>query len=153
MRHALGAVLAVVALSAIPATAHHSNPLYFDMGKAITLAGEVLRVEWINPHVLVFLQSKDQPRETWILQGASLNNAMRQVGLRERLQPGISITARALPPRTGLYLNDQQAVMLTRPGDARESKHIVGAGQIRFANGDVLALGGGPTFDSTPTTK
>ena len=55
MRRAFGiAVLAVVIASGIPATAHHSNPLYFDMAKAITLQGEVLRVEWINPHILYF---------------------------------------------------------------------------------------------------
>jgi len=41
MRRAFGtAVLAVVIASGIPATAHHSNPLYFDMAKAITLLAE-----------------------------------------------------------------------------------------------------------------
>jgi hypothetical protein len=142
------AVLAVVIASGITATAHHSNPLYFDMTKAITLEGEVLRVQWINPHILLFLQSKTDTGEleTWTLQGASLNNAMRQVGLKERLQPGISIAARVFPPRNPLFLNDAQTVLLTRPDDARKSSHIVGGGQIRFSNGDVLAFGGGPTF-------
>lgn len=141
-------VLAVVVAAGIPATAHHSNPLYFDMARAITLEGEVLRVEWINPHVLLFLQSKNEKGEleTWVLQGASLNNALRQVGLKERLQPGISISARVFPPRNPLYVNDAQVVLPTRPDDARKSSRIVGGGQIRFSNGDVLALGGGPTF-------
>jgi len=149
MRRAFGTtVLAVVVASGIPATAHHSNALYFDLSKAITLEGEVLRVEWINPHILLFLQSKNEKGEleTWILQGASLNNAMRQVGLKERLQPGISISARVWPPRNPLFLNDAQTVLLTRPDDARQSSRIVGGGQIRFSNGDVLAFGGGPTF-------
>ena len=71
---------------------------------------------------------------------------MRQVGLKERLQPGISISARVWPPRIPLFLNDAQTVLLTRPDDARQSSRIVGGGQIRFSNGDVLAFGGGPTF-------
>jgi len=149
MRRAFGtALLAVVVASGIPAMAHHSNPLYFDMAKAITLQGEVVRVMWINPHVLLFLQSKNEKGEleTWILHGASLNNAMRQVGLKERLQPGISIAARVWPARNPLFLNDAQTVLLTRPDDARQSSRIVGGGQIRFSNGDVLAFGGGPTF-------
>jgi hypothetical protein len=149
MRRAFGTtVLAVVVASGIPATAHHSNALYFDLSKAITLEGEVLRVEWINPHILLFLESKNEKGEleTWILQGASLNNAMRQVGLKERLQPGISIAARVWPPRNPLFLNDVQTVLLTRPDDARKSPRIVGGGQIRFSNGDVLAFGGGPIF-------
>ena len=149
MRRMFGTtVLAVVVASGIQATAHHSNPLFFDMSKVITLEGTVVRVEWINPHVLLFLQSKNEKGdlETWILQGASLNNANRQVGLKERLQPGISIAARVWPPRNPLFLNDAQTVLPTRPDDARQSSRIVGGGQIRFSNGDVLTLGGGPTF-------
>ena len=42
MRHAWGtAVLAIAIASSIPVTAHHSNPLYFDMTNAVTLEGEV----------------------------------------------------------------------------------------------------------------
>ena len=143
------AVLAVVVASGGPATAHHSNPLYFDVSKAITLEGTVLRVAWINPHVLLFLQSKDGKGEleTWILHGRSLNNALREVGsMKERLIRGTPISARVWPPRNPLFLNDVQTVLLTRPDDARKSSRIAGAGQIRFSNGDVLAFGGGPTF-------
>jgi len=149
MRRMFGTtVLAVVVASGIQATAHHSNPLFFDMSKAITLEGTVVRVEWINPHVLLFLQSKNDrgDLETWILQGASLNNAMRQVGLKERLRPGISIAARVWPPRNPLFLNDAETVLMTRPDDARRSSRIVGGGHVRLPNGDVLAFGGAPTF-------
>jgi len=149
MRRRFGTtVLAVFVASGIQATAHHSNPLFFDMSKAITLEGTVVRVEWINPHVLLFLQSKNEKGdlETWILQGASLNNAMRQVGLKERLLPGISISARVWPSRNPLFLNEAETVLLTGPDDARRSSRIVGGGQIRLSNGDVLAFGGGPVF-------
>jgi hypothetical protein len=149
MRRAFAmAVLMAVIASGMRATAHHSNPRYFDMAKAITLEGEVIRVAWINPHILLYLQSKNEKGEleTWILQGTSLNNADRQVGLKERLQPGISISARVWPPRNALYVNDAQTVLLTRPDDARTSARIVGGGHIKFANGDVLAFGGAPRF-------
>ena len=142
-------VLAVVVASGITATAHHSNPLYFDMSTAITLQGEILRMEWINPHVLLTLQSKNEKGEveTWLLHGASLNNALRQVGsMKERLKPGTTVAARVWPPRNPLFLNDAQTVLLTRPDDPRKSARIVGAGEIRFSNGDVVTLGGGPKF-------
>jgi Family of unknown function (DUF6152) len=141
-------VMAVVIASGIPATAHHSNALYFTTN-AVTLEGEVVRVEWINPHVLLFLQSKDDKgqAETWILHGSSLSNALRQAGsMKERLIPGVSIAARVWLPRNPLYMNDTQTVLLTRPDDPRKSPRIVGAGQIRFANGDVMTFGGGPKF-------
>ena len=149
MRRAFAmAAAAIVIASNIRATAHHSNPLYFDVAKPITLEGQVLGVRWVNPHILLFLQTKNERGdvETWTLQGTSLNNALRQVGLKERLQPGISIAARVWPPRNALYLNDAETVLLARSGDARQSSRIVGGGHIRFSNGDVLAFGGAPTF-------
>ena len=142
-------VLAVVLACSIPATGHHSQALYFDINKAITLEGEILRVEWVNPHVLLFLQAKNDKgqSETWILHCSSLGNALQKVGsMKERLKPGISISARVNPPRNPLYLNDAQTVLLTRPDDDRKSPRIVGAGEIRFSNGDVVAIGGGPKF-------
>ena len=142
------AVLAVVIAWGIPATAHHSQAFYFDTTKAITLEGEILRVEWVNPHILLFVQSKNEKGEleTWIIEGASPNNALRRVGLKERLQPGISISARVHPPRNPLFLNDALTVLPTRSDDARKSSRIVDGGQIRFPNGDVQTFGGGPTF-------
>ena len=149
MRLALVAVAAVVVASGVPAAAHHSNPLYFDMSTAITLEGQVLRMEWINPHILLFRQTKNEKGEleTWIIQGATPSNAIRQMGTaKDRIKPGISIAARVFPPRNPLYVNDAKVVLPTHPEDARKSSHIVGAGEIRFSNGDVVALGGGPKF-------
>jgi hypothetical protein len=149
MRPAFGiAMLAVVIASGIPATAHHSNPRYFDMAKVMTLEGVVLRVRWINPHIILYLQSKNEKGEleTWVLHGSSPSNALRQVGLKDRLLPGISITARVFPSRIPLFVNDEETVLHTRPDDARQSSRIVAGGQIRLSNGDVLAFGGGPRF-------
>ena len=149
MRPVFGVVaLALVIASGIPAAAHHSNPVYFDMDKPITLEGRVVAVRWVNPHILLFLETKNDRGEveTWTLQGTSLNNAMRQAGLKERLQPGISIAARVWPARNPLFLNNAQTVLLTRPDDPRQSSRIVGGGHVRFSNGDVLAFGGAPAF-------
>ena len=149
MRLAFGiTMLAVVIASGIPAMAHHSEALYFDMTKAITLEGLILRVQWINPHSLIFLQSKNEKGEleTWTIQGAGGVVVARKPELKERLKAGIWVAARVLPPRNALYLDDTQTVLLTRPDDPKTSSRIVGGGQIRFSNGDVLAFGGGPKF-------
>ena len=140
--------LAVAVVSSAPSTAHHSEPLYFDMTKAITLEGLILRVEWINPHALIFLQSKNEKGEleTWAIQGAGLMVVARKLELKERLKAGMWVAARVFPPRNALYLDDTQTVLLTRPDDPKTSSRIVGGGQIRLSNGDVLAFGGGPTF-------
>jgi len=131
-----------------PASAHHSHQLYFDTTTAVTLEGEVVRVEWINPHILLFLKSKNEQGEpvTWIIQGASLNGAERQVGLKERLTPGVTVAVRIFPSRNPLFVNDKQAVLMTRLDDPRTSPFIVGGGQVRFANGDIMSFGVAPRF-------
>jgi hypothetical protein len=141
------AVLAVLVASGLPLAAHHSNALYFDFANTVTLEGEVLRVEWVNPHILLYMQAKDEKGEpqTWIIQGSSNVRQVRSA-MNERLKPGTPIAARVLMPRNPLYVNDQSTVLLTRPDDARRSPRIVGGGQIRFANGDIVAIGGGPKF-------
>ena len=141
-------VLAIAVVSNAPATAHHSDAHYFDVTKAITLEGQILRVEWINPHSLLFLQSKNEKGEleTWTIQGAGGTVVPRKPELKERLKPGTWVAARVFPPRSALYVDDTQTVLLTRPDDPKTSSRIVGGGQIRLSNGDVLAFGGGPAF-------
>ena len=125
--------------------AHHSTNYMFDTSKAITLEGEITRAEWINPHVLLYLQSKNSKgeNETWILElgprGATAN------GLKEMLKIGTRITVRAHTPRRALLLTDQLAVW---SGDSLDTSktNIVEAGEVRLPNGDVRVLGRGPKF-------
>ena len=142
------AVLTVAVVSSAPATAHHSNPFYFDMTKAITLEGLILRVEWINPHALMFLQSKNEKGEleTWTIQGTSPVNFNRKPELKERLKAGLRVAVRVFPQRNALYLDDTQTVLPTRPDDPKTSSRIVGGGPVKLSNGDVLDFGGGPKF-------
>jgi len=62
---------AVAALScALPVTAHHSFSAEFDSGKTVTLRGIVSKVDWVNPHIFVYLDVKDDAGKTttWALQ-------------------------------------------------------------------------------------
>ena len=57
----LGAATAfgVLLLTATPATAHHSFDAEYDANKTATITGFVTKVDWINPHAFVFIDSKD----------------------------------------------------------------------------------------------
>lgn len=65
---ALGA--AVLLCCALPLLAHHSVSAEFDPGKTLTLKGVVSKVEWINPHIFVYVDVKDDAGKTttWMLQ-------------------------------------------------------------------------------------
>jgi hypothetical protein len=55
---------------ALPVAAHHSFSAEFDSGKTVTLHGVVSKVDWINPHIFVYVDVKDDNGKTttWALQ-------------------------------------------------------------------------------------
>jgi len=53
-----------------PLAAHHAVTAEFDPGKTITIKGVVSKVEWINPHIFIYVDAKDEAGKsrTWMLQ-------------------------------------------------------------------------------------
>jgi hypothetical protein len=42
-----------------PASAHHSTTAEFDVAHRMTLSGTLAKVDWVNPHIVVFIDAKD----------------------------------------------------------------------------------------------
>ena len=53
------AALGLLALIVFPALAHHSFDAEYDSSKTMTITGFVTKVDWVNPHAFVYLDSKD----------------------------------------------------------------------------------------------
>jgi hypothetical protein len=47
--------------------AHHSPSAIFDMKKKVSLKGSVTKVDWVNPHIVVYMDAKgdDGSVESW----------------------------------------------------------------------------------------
>ena len=65
-----GCAAAAVLLCALPVIAHHSFTAEFDGSKTVTLRGVVSKVDWVNPHIFVYIDVKDDAGKTttWMLQ-------------------------------------------------------------------------------------
>ncbi len=68
----LGLAVATAIAIALPAWAHHSHANYESIAW-IDLKGTVKEVQWLNPHVWVYLEVKDNKGEPtlWSLEGGS----------------------------------------------------------------------------------
>ena len=61
MKNRIFAVLlgAVILMPAASLFAHHSPSAIFDMKKKVILKGAVTKVDWVNPHIVLFMDVKD----------------------------------------------------------------------------------------------
>lgn len=84
MRYKIPAALIFLAVlvTASSLQAHHSPSAVFDMEKRFTLAGTLTQVDWINPHIVVFMDAKkeDGGTETWKLE-SNPPSWFRRVGI------------------------------------------------------------------------
>ena len=59
MRIHLLLILALGVFVVLPVLAHHSFDAEYDSTKTVTIVGYVTKVDWVNPHAFVYLDSKD----------------------------------------------------------------------------------------------
>ena len=83
--HAVCAVsLAVCALFiALPAYAHHSLYSEFNHDKVVTITGVISSVEWVNPHIYLYMDAKDADGQvkTWAIETFPPNHMKTRFGL------------------------------------------------------------------------
>jgi len=95
MKVKLSVVLAL-AIGAMPIFAHHSFSAEFDSSKPVSLTGKVTRVEWLNPHIWLYLNVKDEAGKMvlWQCEGGPPNTLTRNGWTKNALKEGdtISIT-------------------------------------------------------------
>jgi len=121
------AILVVLLVVAHAAFAHHSVSGQFDTTKSLTLKGTISKVQWMNPHIYLFLDVKeaDGTVSTWALE--TLPTAMmRKAGLSKEAvmgTPGEVVTVNLVPARDG-------------------TKHLGWISKITYADGRYYALGG-----------
>jgi hypothetical protein len=115
---ALVAGLAAASVATVTA-AHHSFPAQYDAGKPVTLTGAVTKVEWMNPHILFYIDVEDAETgavTNWALEMGSPNTLIRLGWARSSLQPGDVVTVEGSLARDGSHLANARSVTLASTG-------------------------------------
>jgi hypothetical protein len=107
MKNRLIVALALFAVLSARAWAHHSFAAEFDINKPVTLRGTVTKVDWINPHVFLYLDVKDATSgkvTSWSLSTYS-PGALRRIGAtRANFGQGQTVTVLAYHAKDGSNL-------------------------------------------------
>ena len=91
---AVTAVTIITLAATAPVAAHHSFAAEYDSSKSITVTGEVVRLEWTNPHARVVVDGKDEKgvKKEWDFELGPPTTLMRRGWNRNSLKPGNTIT-------------------------------------------------------------
>ncbi len=86
-------LMTVLALGARPALAHHGGAA-FDQAKQQTLTGTVTRMDFVNPHVVVYMnvQNPDGTTTEWSGWLTAPNKLQRAGWSKNTLKPGDKVT-------------------------------------------------------------
>jgi uncharacterized protein DUF6152 len=95
--------MSVGLLLVIPLWAHHSITAEFDTSKSFTVKGTLTKIEWVNPHAYVYLESKDDKGAVtaYSFETGPPGNLRRSGVLRTMFSVGDAVTIEAFAAKDG----------------------------------------------------
>ncbi len=80
-------------LAVLPLRAHHSFAAEYDDSKPVKVTGVVTKVEWQNPHIWFYVDSKDESGKIthWAFSGGAPGQLMRRGIYKDVIQPGMTV--------------------------------------------------------------
>ena len=69
-------------MAGAPVLAHHSVPGTFNIEKTVSIKGKISKIDWINPHIYIYVDVKDRAGAvtTWKVETLPTNH-MRRAGV------------------------------------------------------------------------
>jgi hypothetical protein len=125
------ALISLGLLGTVALWAHHSPSAEFDMSKRMTLSGTLTKIDWVNPHIMFYMQAKSTG-EMWKLEsnppawfrrvGVNRNDFAKAIGQTVTVEGNRSKDGTPFAYILKITYQDGTSLELVSEGAAAESK-------------------------------
>ena len=116
MKRGIAALLMTIAVlfAGVSIAAHHSFAAQYDRDKPITLKGDIVRIEWANPHIYFYVDVADTKgaKAHWAIEGGAPSTLYRAGWRKDSAKVGDVVTVEGFLARDGSKLVNMQRALL-----------------------------------------
>ena len=89
--------------AALPLLAHHSFAAEYDGNAKLTLKGTVAKIDWMNPHIWIYIDAKDEAGKVtrWQCEGGPPNSLTRNGWTKDAVKTGDEVTIEGFRAKDG----------------------------------------------------
>ena len=93
----------VLLAAALPLLAHHSFAAEYDGNAKLTLKGTVAKIDWMNPHIWIYIDAKDEAGKVtrWQCEGGPPNSLTRNGWTKDAVKIGDEVTIEGFRAKDG----------------------------------------------------
>lgn len=89
--------------AALPLMAHHSFAAEYDGNAKLTLKGTIAKIDWMNPHIWIYIDAKDEAGKVtrWQCEGGPPNSLTRNGWTKDAVKTGDEVTIEGFRAKDG----------------------------------------------------
>ncbi|HZI50783.1 MAG TPA: DUF6152 family protein [Terriglobia bacterium] len=114
MKTVVAPLIAILLMGTVAFAAHHAFAAEFDRAKPVKVQGSVVKMEWTNPHIWIYVDMKDEKGAVvrWQCEGGSPNTLTRQGWSKDSLKQGDQVVIDGYRAKDGSNTCNSSSVTL-----------------------------------------
>jgi hypothetical protein len=104
----------VLLAAALPLLAHHSFAAEYDGNAKLTLKGTIAKIDWMNPHIWIYIDAKDDAGKVtrWQCEGGPPNSLTRNGWTKDAVKSGDEVTIEGFRAKDGTNTCNSRSIKM-----------------------------------------